>query len=239
MRRRQTRFIQSRSHSTQGLHPGGFGGSGDVGPELGKVAFDLFGCVVRRRLPHCQLTLPAHAPHCEFTLPAHTPQCLPAHTASRVGLCRRRSVSTLPPPRLFCSNAGPAGIAPTAGRSAADRRADRAADRAKVSPLPIFDSTLEPLHATLPSIASSTRCDLAACNWVRTHDFVSSSPVALRRRQTRFIQPHSPQVLHMGNPQLVAKFMEDDEPQVRPLFRDLLHDRLMHRPLCQACLAPG
>ena len=123
MRRRQTSFIQSRSHSPQDLHPGGFGGRGDVSPELQQCAFDLYGCVVRRRLPHCQLTLPApghtpHTPHCEFTLPAHTPQCLPAHTASRVGLCRRRSVSTLPPPRLFCSNAGPDGIAQTAGRTA-------------------------------------------------------------------------------------------------------------------------
>ena len=99
MRRRQTSFIRSRSHSPQGLHLGGFGGSGYVSPELGKVAFDLYGCVVRRRrrLPHCRLTLPPHTPHCEFTLPAHTPQCLPAHTkpSPRTGSARQTAMNLL------------------------------------------------------------------------------------------------------------------------------------------------
>jgi hypothetical protein len=42
------------------------------------------------------------------------------------------------------------------------------------------------------------------------------------RRQTRFIQPHSPQGLPMGDPSLVAEFREEEkekaEPKVRPLF---------------------
>jgi hypothetical protein len=58
----------------------GFGGSGDVSPELRQSALDFHACVVRRRLPHCLPTLPAHTPHCH-TASSHCQLPLPASWA--------------------------------------------------------------------------------------------------------------------------------------------------------------